>query len=102
MAESRPQYRHGRIIGAYLRPSQTGPRQLHPAAILSPDSEIIQPEKFDARQGGENFVVVIGISTKYQFHPDPYIKLPFHPSGHPITKLTKDCAAVIGWYDVLQ
>jgi hypothetical protein len=98
MAKPRPEYRHGRIIGAFLHTKSRG-RELHPAVILTPDSAIIQPELFDPRQGGENAVVVVGVTTKYKLYEDQFIKLPFHPSGHQTTKLNKDCAAVIGWYD---
>jgi len=101
MAKLRFPYRHGRIIGAYLRTEASG-KQLHPAVILTPDAEITQPEDFDPRRGGENFVVVIGVSTKYAVYADPYIKLPYHESGHPVTKLTKDSAAIIGWYDIVH
>lgn len=98
---SKNEYRHGRIIGAYLKTRKRG-RELHPAIILSADWEIVQPHQFDPRRGDENLVVVIGISTKYAIYPDPYIKLPFHPGVHPQTKLTKDSAAIIGWYDVVS
>ena len=35
-------------------------------------------------------------------YPKPHVKLPFRPSAHPITRLTKDSAAIIGWYDVVS
>jgi hypothetical protein len=101
MAQVKPAYRLGRIIGAYLR-SKKGRRQLHPAIILSPDAEIVQPELFDPRRGGDNVVAVLGISTKYRVHPEPYLRLPFHPTGHPVTGLNQDCAAIVGWYDVIS
>ena len=105
MAISRPDYRHGRIIGAYLTSTITGKRELHPAVIVSPDSAIVQPAQHDPRGGGsDNEIVVIGISTKYRNYPFPYIKLPYddkNPKGHPHTGLTKDCAAIIGWYHVI-
>jgi hypothetical protein len=101
MADSRPEYRHGRIIGAYLRTKTRG-KQLHPAVILTPDNEIVQPERFDPRKGGDNVVVVIGISTKYKLYSESFVKLPFHSAGHPATKLTKDSAAIIGWYDIIE
>jgi hypothetical protein len=101
MASVKNEYRHGRIIGTYLR-TKKGGRELHPAAILTSDTDIIQPQDFDPRRGEENVVVVIGISTKYSHYPDPYVKLPFHPSAHAHTKLTKDSAAIIGWYDAVN
>ena len=47
--------------------------------------------------------MVAGVSTKYRGYTGPYVRLPFHPSaqGHPITKLRKDCAAIVGWYQAI-
>lgn len=101
MGARKPEYRHGRIIGAYLR-TKKGKRELHPAVILTPDAEIIQPEGFDPRKGGENVVVVIGVSSKYMHYKEPYVQLPFHEPGHAVTKLTKDSAAIVGWYDIVH
>src|SRR5580692_11139161 len=102
MPTSRPDFRHGRIVWANLR-CENGQKQEHPAVILSLDSQIVQPENFDPHTGGDNVIVVAGISTKYKGHPHPYVKLPFHPSGkgHPVTELRQDCAAIIGWYHLL-
>lgn len=102
MPTSGPDYRHGRIVWAYLR-THKGKREEHPAVILTPDASIVQPEKFDPRTGDDNVVVVAGISTKYRQYSHPYVKLPFLPTpqGHPITELRKDCAAIVGWYQAL-
>ena len=59
MPPQRPDYRHGRIIGAYLQASFGGKKQRHPAVILLPDSAIVQPAYFDPRKGGENVVVAL-------------------------------------------
>jgi hypothetical protein len=101
IAGAKPKYRLGRIIGAYLL-TRMGKRELHPAVIVTPDHEIIQPENHDPRKGGQNRVLVIGVSTKYKRYSDPSIPLPFHPAGHPVTKLKEDCAAIIGWYDIIS
>ena len=101
MGTSQPDYRHGRIVGAYLR-TKKGGRELHPAVILSSDAEIVQPARFDPRSGDENFVIVAGVSTKYARHSEPFVKLPHATTGHAVTKLTKDCAAIIGWYEVIS
>ncbi|MDB5292890.1 MAG: hypothetical protein JWL69_4131 [Phycisphaerales bacterium] len=101
MGDKRPKYRLGRIIGAYLR-TRKGTKELHPAVIVTPDQEIIQPADFDPRRGGENVVVVVGVSTKYALYNDPYVKLPFATPLHPVTGLNKDCAAIIGWYDLIH
>ena len=101
MPTPRPEYRHGRIVWAYLRTAK-GKRE-DPAVILTSNTAIIQPEKFDPRTGGENVVVVAGISTQYRNYPNAYVKLPFRssPNGHPITGLRKDCAAIVGWYQAI-
>ncbi len=71
--------------------------------ILTATADIIQPEKFDPRSGADNAIVVAGISTKYAKHPQSFVKLPFRPSesGHPVTGLRKDCAAIVGWYQAI-
>ena len=104
MPPQRPDYRLGRIIGAYLQPSFGGKKQRHPAVILSPDSAIVQPSDFDPRKGGENVVVVAGISSQYAKYRYPYVQLPFDsatPHGHLETKLHSDVAVIIGWYHVI-
>ncbi len=84
---------------AYLRSSTTGKRERHPAVILDRDHDITQPQYFDPRKvAGENFVHVIGVSTKHKTYNMPYIQLPFAASGHAVTKLREDCGAIVGWY----
>jgi len=105
MQPRRPEYRHGRIIGAYLTSSSGGKKQRHPAVILTPDSAIVQPEKFDPRGGEENVVVVAGISSQYRKHNYPYVPLPYdssNSSGHAQTKLHSDVAVIIGWYHIVN
>jgi hypothetical protein len=79
-------YRRGRIVWARLRTRQ-GKKELHPAAIISADTEILQPGDFDPRSdfGKVNAVAVIGISTEYKKYP-PFVALPYFrsPSGHPV------------------
>ena len=75
-ATGRPDFRMGRIIGARLR-TKKGPRELHPAVIITPDAEIVQPSDFDPRAGGDNVVVVVGVSTKYKCIPSPSLNSPF-------------------------
>ena len=102
MPNTKPEYRHRHIIWAYLRTAK-GKRAEHPAVILSPDKSIVQPEDFDPRSGTDNVVVVAGISTKYRTHSNPYVQLPFAAtqSGHRVTGLRKDSAAIVGWYQTL-
>lgn len=98
---ARPTFRQGRILWARLR-SRSGKRELHPAAIISSDRDIVQPEHVDPRKAVNeaNAVAVVGISTEFAKYP-PYILLPYSPNkgGHAITKLTQACGACIGWYD---
>jgi hypothetical protein len=99
MAGARASYRQGRIVWAYLRGSQTGKRETHPAVILTEDADIIQPEDFDPRRRqSDNIVHVVGVSTKHKQYKSPYILLPFTTAGHPVTKLKQECGAIIGWY----
>ena len=96
MAVAKPDYRLGRIICCYLL-GRNGRREQHPAVIVSPDEEIIQPERFDPRAARgvikDNLIAVLGISTKYRNFQDPYIQL---PSGAQ-TQLTSDCAVILNW-----
>lgn len=96
-----PQYRQGRLIWAWLR-SGSQKKERHPAVIISADSEIIQPERFDPRKDIDkvNAVAVVGVSTQFKRYP-PYVPLPYLSAsgGHPTTKLTEECGACIGWYD---
>ena len=102
MYAPRSEYRHGRIVWAYLRNAK-GKREEHPAVILSPDESIVQPPDFDPRTSRENVIVVAGISTKYRNYATPFVPLPFRasPAGHPVTQLRKDCAAIVGWYHAI-
>ncbi len=101
VAEYRPDYRHGRIIIAHLL-GRNRKREEHPAVIISPDSEIIQPEQFDPRLGegsvAANEIAVLGVSSHYLNFDDPHKQL---PTGPP-TYLTKDCAVILNWYAVLD
>src|SRR3712207_5583327 len=91
-------FRHGRIVWAYLRSSRTGRRGEQPAVLLSHDPDLVQPGQFGPRKGGENTLDVVGVSTKSKSHALPYVPLPYESRGHPVTRLTQDCAAIIGWY----
>jgi hypothetical protein len=100
MPAGKPDYRLGRIISAWLV-GRNGKREEHPALIISPDSEIVQPEDFDSRAGGglvrDNLVAVLGISTKFEKFDDPYIRVPIGPQ----TQLTRQCAVILNWFAVL-
>lgn len=100
MVAARPEYRYGRILGCYLR-GRNGKSELHPAVIVSPDAEIAQPEVVDPRKVILNPLAVLGVSTRYQSFNDPCIPLPFHPTSHPVTRLSRDCAVILNWYAVI-
>src|SRR6266550_3911878 len=96
MSVAKPDFRLGRIIYCYLL-GRNGRREQHPAVIVSPDEEIIQPERFDPRAARgvikDNLIAVLGISTKYGNFQDPYIQLPLGAQ----TQLTSDCAVILNW-----
>jgi hypothetical protein len=95
-------YRQGRIVFAYLRSSVTGKMQQHPAVILDRDTDITQPGHFDPRRSPvDNVVYVAGVSTKYKSFDTAYVRLPYAPDGHAVTKLHRDCAVIIGWYQAI-
>jgi hypothetical protein len=101
MREKLP-YRQRRIVFAYLRSTVTGKMQQHPAVILDREADITQPEHFDPRKSAANNVVnVIGVRTKYKSFETKYGRLPFEASGHTATRLTRDCATIIGWYQAI-
>lgn len=101
MATAKPDYRYGRVVIARLL-GRNGKREEHPAVIISPDAEIVQPEHFDPRLGGggvaANLVAALGVSSKYREFNDPHVPLPVGPQ----TQLTKDCAVILNWYAVLD
>src|SRR5256885_1835778 len=101
MTSAKSDYRLGRIVSAYLL-GRNGKREIHPAVIISPDEEIIQPEAFDPRGGGgelrDNYVPGLGISSQYRKFNDPYVPLPANAT----TGLTRDCAVILNWYALLH
>lgn len=59
-----------------------------PAIVVSPTSAI---------QAGEPIVVVAATTRVEKPLPSNRIPLPWHRSGHPVTKLKAECVAVCDW-----
>jgi mRNA-degrading endonuclease toxin of MazEF toxin-antitoxin module len=79
--------RYGRIVYAWI-PDRHGFRKLRPAVVVLNDDEIAS--------GGE--LIVAAITTTFTDPPPEFcVPLPWHPRGHPVTKLTKRSAAVCNW-----
>jgi mRNA-degrading endonuclease toxin of MazEF toxin-antitoxin module len=78
----------GRIVWVELLDPQGRNPKRRPAVIVSPDDDI--------RDDGE--VWVVAISSQLDESPaEVQVALPWHPQGHPRTKLKERCAAVCTW-----
>src|SRR5437016_8564218 len=89
MPQPRPHLRRGRIIWASVH-DRNGFRKRRPAIILTPTEQIPAGESLE----------VIAITTTYgDPAPQDHVELPWHPRGHPRTKLNKRAAAVLTWID---
>jgi mRNA-degrading endonuclease toxin of MazEF toxin-antitoxin module len=62
--------------------------KLRPAVVITDDEEIEPDSK----------LVVMAITTTFRDPPPSnHVTLPWHPRGHPVTRLTKRSAAVVDW-----
>jgi hypothetical protein len=87
-----PSLRRGRIVLAAVE-DRNGFRKERPCVILTPTHDI--------REGGA--LVVLAITTTFPSPAPPdCVELPWHPQGHPVTRLRRRSAAVIGWYDEIS
>jgi mRNA-degrading endonuclease toxin of MazEF toxin-antitoxin module len=77
----------GRIVWSEIADAN-GIRKLRPAVIATPTNRITP--------GGTLDVVAI-TSRLSQPLPDDHVLLPWHPQGHPRTRLNRRCAAVCTW-----
>lgn len=68
-------------------PNGRNPKR-RPAVVVSPTSAI---------QAGEPIVVVAATTQVEKPLPNNRIPLPWHRSGHPVTKLKTECVAVCDW-----
>ena len=83
--------RYGRIVYAWIQ-DQHGHKKLRPAVVLTSNEEIPIVEQF----------AVVAVTTTFADPPPKFcVPLPWHPRGHPMTKLTKRSAAVCNWVSPL-
>lgn len=89
MPKEQPKLRRGRIIFATIY-DHNGFAKNRPCLVLTKTEDIHPDEP----------LVVMAITTSF-IEPPPgnCITLPWHPRGHPITRLRQRSAAVVGWYD---
>jgi mRNA-degrading endonuclease toxin of MazEF toxin-antitoxin module len=84
--------RYGRIVYAWI-PDRHGYKKLRPAVVLTSNEEIPAVEEF----------AVVAVTTTFTDPPPQFCApLPWHPRGHPVTKLTKRSAAVCNWVAALK
>ena len=89
MPQQQARLRRGRILFAAVR-DRNGYTKQRPCLVLTPTDKI----------GPDEPLVVMAITTTFKVPPpEDCVELPWHPRGHPVTRLHKRSAAVIGWYD---
>ncbi len=85
MASPHPSIRSGRIVFTWIE-DRNGYAKLRPAVIISQDFHSGDP------------LVVMAITTTFPDPPPEFcVALPWHPRGHPITRLHQRSAAVVNW-----
>jgi mRNA-degrading endonuclease toxin of MazEF toxin-antitoxin module len=68
-------------------------KKLRPAVVLTPNEEVASVDEF----------AVVAVTTTFTDPPPEFCApLPWHPRGHPITRLTKRSAAVCNWVAPLK
>ncbi len=78
----------GRIVWAeLLDPAGRNPK-LRPAVIVSRTEDV---------QSGQPFVAAAVTSTLLEPLSPAMVELPWHPKGHPRTRLNRRCAVVCNW-----
>ena len=77
----------GRIVWAEIADAN-GNRKLRPAIIVTPSDRLSSTATLE---------VVATTSRLPQPLPDDHVLLPWHPRGHPRTRLNRRCAAVCTW-----
>ncbi|HEV3024802.1 MAG TPA: type II toxin-antitoxin system PemK/MazF family toxin [Pirellulales bacterium] len=77
----------GRIVWVEIADSN-GIRKQRPAVIVSPTDQLKPARPFD----------VVAVTTRLaEPLPEDHVLLPWHPKGHPRTRLNRRCAAVCTW-----
>jgi len=83
--------RYGRIVFAWIA-DRNGYNKLRPAIVLVPDEEITTNRE----------LILVAITTTFTVPPPEFcVPLPWHPRGHPVTRLTRRSAAVCDWLSVM-
>jgi hypothetical protein len=84
--------RHGRIVYAWIK-DRTGHGKLRPALVLAEDDQISPHDE----------LTVIAITTTFADPPPLFcVALPWHPRGHPVTRLHQRSAAVVNWLSLIH
>lgn len=85
MATFKPSIRHGRIVFSSIK-DRNGHAKLRPAVIVSQNIHLSDP------------LVVMAVTTTFSEPPPEFcVSLPWHPNGHPVTRLHKRISAVVNW-----
>lgn len=86
MSKHRRDVRQGRIVSAWIA-DKNGYEKLRPAVILN-NNEDIQRDR----------LIVAAVTTTFPNPPPPnVVPLPWHPAGHPVTRLTRRSGVVCDW-----
>jgi mRNA-degrading endonuclease toxin of MazEF toxin-antitoxin module len=87
VARAAPPIHYGRLIYTWIK-DRNGHGKLRPAVIITPDDEI----------AGSTPLVVMAVTTTFADPPPAAcVALPWHPKGHPVTRLRQRSAAVVDW-----
>jgi hypothetical protein len=77
----------GRIVWAEIADAN-GIRKLRPAVVVTPTDRLSPAGPID----------IVAITSRLPDPlPDDHVLLPWHPRGHPRTRLNRRCAAVCTW-----
>jgi mRNA-degrading endonuclease toxin of MazEF toxin-antitoxin module len=92
LESSRAAIRYGRIVFAWIS-DRRGYAKLRPAIVVVPDNQITTDDE----------LIVVAITTTFTDPPPEFcVTLPWHPRGHPVTRLNKRSAAVCDWLAVIM
>jgi len=84
--------RYGRIVFAWIE-DRNGFTKLRPAVVVVKDEDITNDRE----------LILVAVTTTFADPPPEFcIPLPWHPRGHPVTRLTKRSAAVCNWLSVTR
>jgi mRNA-degrading endonuclease toxin of MazEF toxin-antitoxin module len=87
-----PAIRHGRIIFAWIK-DRNGHGKLRPALVLGENVQVSANDE----------LTVMAITTTFANPPPKFcVPLPWHPRGHPVTRLHQRSAAVANWLSMIH